>query len=76
MAWTCSAICPAVRFSRKPISPVAQNEHPIAQPTCDDTHTVSRFALSSSSKSGISTASMWRPEGSLKRLLMVRSVAC
>ena len=38
----CAAISPAVRLLRRPIWPVAQNVHPIAQPACDDTQTVTR----------------------------------
>lgn len=39
---TCSRISPALRFPLNPICPVAQNVQPIAQPTCDETHTVTR----------------------------------
>ncbi len=39
---TCSTISPAVRWRSKPAWPVAQNVHPMAQPACDDTHTVAR----------------------------------
>ena len=40
---SCSTISPAERSPTMPIVPVAQKEHPIAQPTCDETHTVVRF---------------------------------
>ena len=39
---TCSTISPASRWRSKPAWPVAQNVQPIAQPACDDTHTVAR----------------------------------
>ncbi len=73
---TCPAISPASRFCRKPIVPVAQNEHAIAQPTCEDTQTVRRRASPSSSKSGMSTVSTCRPEASVRSSLMVPSLAC
>ena len=38
----CAAISPAVRLFCSPIWPVAQKVHPIAQPACDETHTVTR----------------------------------
>ena len=42
---TCSTISPASRWRSKPAWPVAQNVQPIAQPACDETHTVARSAL-------------------------------
>ena len=40
---SCSTISPADRSPTMPIVPVAQKVHPIAHPTCDDTHTVVRL---------------------------------
>ena len=42
-AW--AAISPAVRLFCSPIWPVAQNVHPIAQPACDDTQTVTPIGV-------------------------------
>jgi hypothetical protein len=39
---TCAAISPAVRLFFNPICLVAQNVQPIAQPDCEETHTVTR----------------------------------
>ena len=39
---TCSTICAAVRFFRSPIFAVKQNWQFIAQPSCEETHTVVR----------------------------------
>ena len=36
----CALISPAVRLFCRPIWPVAQNVQPIAQPACDEMHTV------------------------------------
>ncbi len=42
---TCSTISPVSRCRSRPAWPVAQNVQPIAQPACDDTHTVARCAV-------------------------------
>ena len=39
---TCSSTSPTLSWPLKPACPVAQNVHPIAQPACDETHTVTR----------------------------------
>ena len=39
---TCSTISPVVRWRSNPAWPVAQKLHAMAQPACDDTHTVVR----------------------------------
>ena len=40
---TWAAISPAVRLPNRPICPVAQNPHPMAQPACELTQTVTRW---------------------------------
>ena len=56
-AWRAARARPARRSRRasrwrsKPAWPVAQNVQPIAQPACDETHTVARSALSISTVS-------------------------
>ena len=62
---TCDAISPTVRLLRRPIWPVAQKVHPIAQPACDDTQTVTR------SRYPIRTASITCVPPSLRSALRV-----
>ena len=62
---TCSHISPAVRLAIRPRVPVSQNVHPIAHPTCDDTHTVFLntllFAPGTSASSPSPRVSSWPP---------------
>mmetsp|Transcript_21592 Transcript_21592/g.65983 ORF Transcript_21592/g.65983 Transcript_21592/m.65983 type:complete len:350 (+) Transcript_21592:287-1336(+) len=55
---SCSRISAPPRSARRPIVPVSQNLHPLAQPTCDDTHTVT--APSPCPMSTVSTVSPLR----------------
>ena len=58
---TCSQISPAVRLANSPSVPVSQKVHPIAHPTCDDTHTVFRNTFPSFSTSPPSLAARGAP---------------
>jgi hypothetical protein len=75
--YTCSTISPAVRLRPYPSVAVAQKPQSMAQPTCDDTHSVSRSrsALSFCWSSGMSTDSMARSSTVRKRSLRVPSRA-
>lgn len=54
---SCSMICAAVRLPRRPILPVWQNWQFIAQPSCEETHNVSRGLEPCSRMMGMRTAS-------------------
>eukprot|EP00967_Tisochrysis_lutea_P028644 scaffold33410_cov26-Tisochrysis_lutea.AAC.2 len=56
----CSKISASLRCLRKPICPVAQNVHPIAQPTCDEMHAVRRRVSYGMSTDSISESSVQR----------------
>mmetsp|Transcript_29603 Transcript_29603/g.74030 ORF Transcript_29603/g.74030 Transcript_29603/m.74030 type:complete len:259 (-) Transcript_29603:69-845(-) len=64
----CSKISSEVSWREKPICPVAQKVHPIAQPTCDEMH-----AVRLKSSYGMRTDSMSAPSPSLHSLLTVPS---
>ncbi|KJR41349.1 hypothetical protein MCHI_002753 [Candidatus Magnetoovum chiemensis] len=64
---TCSNISKGVRFLLNPIEPVRQNLHPIAQPACEEIHSVRR------SLSGIRTLSIVCLSSRLKRYFFAPS---
>jgi hypothetical protein len=65
---TCPAISKGVRFRRNPISPVAQNTQPSAQPACEEMQSVRR------PPEGISTDSTASPSSSRQRNFCVPSL--
>src|SRR5262245_54357334 len=67
---SCSRISPAVRLRTTPFRPLAQNTHPMPQPTCVLMQAVRRGG------SWISTHSIMRPSLSLRTSLCVSSEAC